>query len=392
MSLELDLYYVKLISPSLERFTFKSSHTATFRCPSCGDSQKDKKKTRGYFYVHSQSSNMNFYCHNCTASMSFKNFLKEFYPDYFQRYTMDTLSRKDLSSNFIQTRTVTNDDEKLKKKFSRSRKRVIQSGSRDTIDPVIASGCAVTMKDLRIDEPDNRHVKYLENRCLVKRLRYLYYAPNFRQFIAYFVKEYGLDMSPAKVPETPRIIIPFFNIYQELKGFQGRSLNQHEVRYITIKLDPLYPKLFGVDKLTRRSHARFTDINRKEPIFVFEGPFDALMINNSFAMMGSDIRTPEIRSVSDGSDNLVFVYDNEPRNEQIVRKMFEHAMRDERVVVWNGDEIFTKGKDLNEMIMNKFFKKEPINLIEEYLRQHSYGGIKLMSNIRMWSKVDIWNK
>ena len=109
-------------------------------------------------------------------------------------------------------------------------------------------------------------------------------------------------------------------------------------------------------------------------------------------MMGSDIRTPEIRSVSDGSDNLVFVYDNEPRNEQIVRKMFEHAMRDERVVVWNGDEIFTKGKDLNEMIMNKFFKKEPINLIEEYLRQHSYGGIKLMSNIRMWSKVDIWNK
>ena len=229
---------------------------------------------------------------------------------------MDTLSRKDLSSNFIQTRTVKNDDEELKKKFSRSRKRVIQSGSRDTIDPVIASGCAVTMKDLRIDEPDNRHVKYLENRCLVKRLRYLYYAPNFRQFIAYFVKEYGLDMSPAKVPETPRIIIPFFNIYQELKGFQGRSLNQHEVRYITIKLDPLYPKLFGVDKLTRRSHARFTDINRKEPIFVFEGPFDALMINNSFAMMGSDIRTPEIRSVSDGSDNLVFVYDNEPRNDQ----------------------------------------------------------------------------
>ena len=222
MSLELDLHYVKLISPSLERFTFKSSHTATFRCPSCGDSQKDKKKTRGYFYVHSQSSNMNFYCHNCTASMSFKNFLKEFYPDYFQRYTMDTLSRKDLSSNFIQTRTVKNDDEELKKKFSRSRKRVIQSGSRDTIDPVIASGCAVTMKDLRIDEPDNRHVKYLENRCLVKRLRYLYYAPNFRQFIAYFVKEYGLDMSPAKVPETPRIIIPFFNIYQELKGFQGR--------------------------------------------------------------------------------------------------------------------------------------------------------------------------
>ena len=392
MSLELDLYYVKLISPSLERFTFKSNHTATFRCPSCGDSKKDKKKTRGYFYVHSQSSNMNFYCHNCTASMSFKNFLREFYPEYFKRYTMDTLTRKDLASNFAQTRTIKNDDDELKKKFKSSRKIVVQSGSRDIIDPIIATDCAVTMKDLRIDNPDDRHVKYLERRCLIKRLRYLYYAPDFRQFIAYFVKEYGLDMSPAKVPQTPRIIIPFFNVYQELKGFQGRSLNPQEVRYITIKLDSTFPKIFGVDKLTRRSHARFTDIDRKKPIFIFEGPFDSLMVNNSFAMMGSDIRIPEIQSAADGCDNLVFVYDNEPRNEQIVRKMFEHAKRDERVVVWNGDEKFTKGKDLNEMVMNRFFNKEPVESIEKYLRQHSYGGIKLMSNIRMWSKVDIWKK
>ena len=44
------------------------------------------------------------------------------------------------------------------------------------------------------------------------------------------------------------------------------------------------------------------------------------------------------------------------------------------------------------MVMNRFFKKEPVDLIEEYLIQHSYGGIKLMSNIRMWSKVDIWKQ
>ena len=324
--------------------------------------------------------------------MSFKNFLKEFYPEYFQRYTMDTLTRKDLASNFIQTRTIKNDDEDLKKKFSKARKIVVQSGQRDVIDPIIATSCAVTMKDLRIDNPNDRHVKYLDHRCLIKKSRYLYYAPNFRQFIAYFVKEYGLDMSPAKVPETPRIIIPFFNVYQELKGFQGRSLNPQELRYITIKLDPTFPKIFGVDKLTRRSHARFTDIDRKKPIFIFEGPFDSLMVNNSFAMMGSDIRVPEIQSAADGCDNFVFVYDNEPRNEQIVRKMFEHAKRDEKVVVWSGDETFTKGKDLNEMVMNRFFKKEPTELIEEYLRQHSYGGIKLMSNIRMWSKVNIWKQ
>ena len=55
----------------------------------------------------------------------------------------------------------------MKKKFSKSRKIVVQSLHRDVVDPVIASGCAVTMKDLRIDEPDNRLVKYLENRCLV---------------------------------------------------------------------------------------------------------------------------------------------------------------------------------------------------------------------------------
>ena len=54
---------------------------------------------------------------------------------------MDTLTRKDLTSNLIQTRTIKNDDEELKKKFSKSRKIVVQSGPRDTIDPIIAYLC-----------------------------------------------------------------------------------------------------------------------------------------------------------------------------------------------------------------------------------------------------------
>ena len=43
-----------------------------FRCPICGDSKKNKSKTRGYLYA--VKANTNFKCHNCGASMSLTTF------------------------------------------------------------------------------------------------------------------------------------------------------------------------------------------------------------------------------------------------------------------------------------------------------------------------------
>ena len=68
--------FINEISSRLQKFKKVKPHLYNFRCPICGDSQKNKNKARAYFYQ--VKNNTNFKCHNCGASMSFNNWLKDF--------------------------------------------------------------------------------------------------------------------------------------------------------------------------------------------------------------------------------------------------------------------------------------------------------------------------
>ena len=70
-----DSRFIGLLSPRLEKFKKVKNNLYNFRCPICGDSKKNKNKTRGYLYQ--VKANTNYKCHNCGASMSFNNFLKK---------------------------------------------------------------------------------------------------------------------------------------------------------------------------------------------------------------------------------------------------------------------------------------------------------------------------
>ena len=74
----IDSKFIGLLSPRLEKFKKVKSNLYNFRCPICGDSKKNKSKTRGYLY--SVKSDVNFKCHNCGASITFNNFLKSIDP------------------------------------------------------------------------------------------------------------------------------------------------------------------------------------------------------------------------------------------------------------------------------------------------------------------------
>jgi transcription elongation factor Elf1 len=76
MSIFIDRQFLLRISPKLQRFTQKKDDLYNFRCPLCGDSQKNKTKCRGYVY---RKKNDYFYmCHNCGAGTNFYNFLENF--------------------------------------------------------------------------------------------------------------------------------------------------------------------------------------------------------------------------------------------------------------------------------------------------------------------------
>ena len=59
MSTWIDHKYINLLSPQLERFARKSDKLYNFRCPFCGDSQKNKWKARGYVYDIKAASTSN---------------------------------------------------------------------------------------------------------------------------------------------------------------------------------------------------------------------------------------------------------------------------------------------------------------------------------------------
>ena len=93
------------------------------------------------------------------------------------------------------------------------------------------------------------------------------------------------------------------------------------------------PKIFGLNRVATSKR-----------VYVGEGPFDSLLLGNAVAMAGADVAEhPELL----GND-VVYIYDNEPRNKQITDRMSKHIKDGHSLV------IFPRGveqKDLNDMLL-----------------------------------------
>ena len=95
----IDSKFIGLISPRLEKFKKVKANLYNFRCPICGDSKRNKNKTRGYIY--SVKANTNFKCHNCGSSMSLNNFLKQLDTVVHKQYTMEKFKHGKTGRNFV---------------------------------------------------------------------------------------------------------------------------------------------------------------------------------------------------------------------------------------------------------------------------------------------------
>ena len=133
------------------------------------------------------------------------------------------------------------------------------------------------------------------------------------------------------------------------------------MRYITIMLDEDQPKIYGLDK-----------INETKPIYIIEGPFDSTFVENSVAMCGSDI---DIRTF--GWSDYIWVYDNEPRNRQIVDRISKTIGRGEKVVIWPND---ISEKDINDMILTG-------HNVQHVIESNTYHGLEANLKFNNWKKV-----
>ena len=334
MSLFIDKKFVSLVSPKLERFKQKSEYLWTFRCPICGDSHKNKLKTRGYFYR--RKSDLFYTCHNCGTSLSVGNFLKAIDPSLYREYQLERYKNES-------TGNVAKPD------FSMAKEK-----------PVFAKKINLpTITSLSDNHPAKAYL--LKRKLPADRLRDIYYADDF----AAFVKEIHPDYDKTVYKEQ-RIIFPFYDLDNELLGFQGRAIGDSKIKYITIKLDEENIKVFGANK-----------VDPDKRIYVVEGPIDSMFLQNSVATMDASLYNVSLLL---GNHDYVFIHDNEPRNAAIVKHMAKTIGQNKNIFIWPQDIV---SKDINDYILTGATSSE----IQSIIDKNTFQGLRAKLEFERWRKV-----
>tara|TARA_R110002049_G_scaffold6131_2_gene39787 strand:- start:3322 stop:4059 length:738 start_codon:yes stop_codon:yes gene_type:complete len=213
------------------------------------------------------------------------------------------------------------------------------------------------LQDLTLlDNLNNSHPakEYILNRKLPTAA--LYYTEKFMEWTNSVKPNTFQDITQ----DEGRIIIPFKDKEGNVFGFQGRSLSSSGLRYITVLLEEGQPKIFGLNS-----------IDYDKTIYITEGPFDSLLLQNAIAMAGADA---SVSSLVDS--DIVFVYDNEPRNVQITSRILKHITDGESVVIWPSA---IKEKDINDM----YLAGHPV---QEIVSSCTYTGLTATLKFNDWRK------
>ena len=319
----IDSKYINLVSSRLQRFKRVKADLYNFRCPICGDSQKNKSKTRGYLYAI--KANVNYKCHNCGASMSLNNFIKQIDPVIAKQYAFEKFKDGHTGRNFVTEEPTFNfEAPKFKKKLD------------------LPKASTVPIAKL-----------YLEKRKLNPTK--FYYADKFKAWTNSLKKTFeNVDY------DEPRIIIPLY-YKDDLVGFQGRSLGPNKVKYITVMINDNAPKIYGLD-----------EIKKESPVYITEGPFDSSFIKNSIAMCGADADVYKW-----GVSDPVWIYDNEPRNNEIVKRISNTISKGDKVVIWPSN---INEKDINDMVLSG-------HNVQELVESNIYNGLEANLKFNIWKRI-----
>ena len=318
-----DSKFISLVSSRLQKFKRVKAGLFNFRCPICGDSQKNKSKTRGYLYE--VKANTNFKCHNCGASMSLNNFLKKIDPVIQKQYALEKFKEGHTGRNFVV------DEPEFKFEAPKFKTKIKLPKA--------------------IEIP--RAAGYLMARKLDPSK--FFYAEKFKKFANSLKPTFDSEKH-----DEDRIIIPLY-YEKNLIGFQGRSIDPSPVKYITVMLDDDAPKIYGLD-----------NIRTDAPVYITEGPFDSTLIRNAIAMCGADLDISRW-----GISNPVWIYDNEPRNREITNRIAKTIDAGDSVVIWpNGID----DKDINDMVMSGLD-------VQSVIDSNTYSGLEAQLKFTTWKKI-----
>lgn len=325
----IDTKYIGLVSTQLLKFVEKKKGTYNFRCPYCGDSVKKQNKARGYLF--SMRDSFVYKCHNCGVTRNFSQFLKDQNTNLHDEYVMERYKEGMTGKNY---QVKTPDFKPFVTK------------------PVFKKNIFSELPNIESLNTTHPAKQYLLNRKIPES-----FYSNF-----YYAEDFNAWENNQNTIKEPRIILPLISEDGNVFGYQARSLNKNAtLRYITTILDKQYPKLFGLDR-----------INKNENIYITEGPFDSLFIRNSLAMCGADVHLGDW-----GICDPVWIYDNEPRNKQIVERVAKTIQHGNKVVIWP-DSI--KEKDINDMFLAG-------HDVQSMVECNTYKGLEAKVKLNLWKKI-----
>lgn len=330
----IDEKYISLVSSRLQKFTKKKTGLYNFRCNYCGDSEKQKSKARGYLYQI--KNDYNYKCHNCGVTRTLTNFLKDLDTVLYDQYVMERY------------------------------KNGLTGKKSNTPEPEFKFEAPIFKKKSfnlpTISELNKEHLArvYLEKRQIPEKfLNQLYYCEKFKEWT-----NTQKETFKSVQYDEPRIIIPLIKD-GEIFGYQGRSLNKSsKVKYITIIFDDTQPKIFGWD-----------NVDWKKTIYIVEGPFDSMFLNNSIAMVGADMDYMFFKNKPDVE--FVFVYDNEKRNKEMISRVEKTIDMKYPIVIWPQD---LKCKDINDMILAGLD-------VEKIIKDNTFMGLVAKAKLIGWKRV-----
>jgi len=333
MSSYIDLKFINDLSGRLSQFKKKTDYLFNFRCPHCGDSQKSKTKARAYLYRI--KNDMFFKCHNCGQGQNLANFIKFVDPKLYESYLLERYKKSAPATP--------------KPKFDFKPTKFTNQTPIDDLKSI---------RDLSEDHPAKLY-------CVNRKIPEKY-------FDKLFLSDKFMTLVNEVKPNTykitkdhPRLIIPFYDTTGKVFAFQGRAFGKEQPKYLTIKLDENKQKVYGLDK-----------VSFQKPIYITEGPIDSLFIDNCLAAGGADLflknKIP--------NENITYIFDNEPRNKEIVKRMYKVIEQDFNVVIWPED---LQLKDVNDMIMSGLTKFE----LQDIISNNTYSKLSALTKLNYWKKI-----
>lgn len=338
MTIYVDKLFINKVSFNLDRFRWLNNSTANFRCNVCGDSKKNKRKARAYFYISKDGQDYRFCCKNCDIDVKFGGYLRKFFPNLYQEYRLENLRFKGRNVLEQAQLPVQRTTEVIKN----------LSDHLPTLDQLLDTERAkIYMRSRKFPESQMKYVYHtLSAQKLLAGL-----MPNEKEYVSHYF-------------DREAIVFALRDENKNVGGLNFRYLDG-EVRYQIATLYKGYHKVYGLERF-----------NRNRPALIVEGPIDSHFLPNCLAACGSDLRS--LARYID-KDHTIVIFDNEPRNKQIVANL-EKAINDDYIVyIPPADQ---KEKDINDMVMAGVPKLKIIEMIVK----NSVRGLRAKIAWQTWKK------